>query len=421
MKMKKVHEYMMIIGDSGVVLDGQSRPAKVGKHEIWIPPLPGEDFGMKVIWSFNGKIESYRDWAKGKNVLPITEQKFNDTEKGFDKDSRSSISNEYMLFATLGMGKLTPQVDGFFYIKNVLSYQPYGGGALNCDSKGMYGFYMQDANALPPGEFTKEKFQELVDIGTVILSNGAMGDVLKPDNLVNGYLVDVRRSLFDMMKIQGVGEFPDLWYEEDIETLKKTVQELGQFPHKSRKSNYQSYLLNGEYVEGSRNTLYRMKQMGILENLKGKTVLDLGCCHGAMSLECYNRGARKVSGLDHEKDYIFAARSLARANGFQINFLLFNLTDIDGLRVFCKDYYSQPIDIVFALSLYKHIPEYFEAVLRNIRWKVCYAESNNAPDDLETGHVKDMNAVFADLGCKVEQIGKTTDRSPRILWRLTNE
>ncbi len=46
-------------------------------------------------------------------------------------------------------------------------------------------------------------------------------------------------------------------------------------------------------------------------NFKGKTVLDFGCGHGALAIEIAKQGAKKVVGIDLEKDYVrFANENL---------------------------------------------------------------------------------------------------------------
>jgi 2-polyprenyl-3-methyl-5-hydroxy-6-metoxy-1,4-benzoquinol methylase len=257
----------------------------------------------------------------------------------------------------------------------------------------------------------------------ITLSKGAIGDVLKEDNIVNGYLIDVRRSLFDMMTVapSSLVKFSK-WYEEDPEEVKKFVHEWGQFPFRERRSNYQSYFLKGEYVEGSRDTEYRFTEMKIPKDLTGKTVLDLGCCHGAMSIEAFRRGAHKVTGIDFQKEYIKCAENISRANGFQINFLRMDLTDVSGFAEFANGYYPDGVDIVFMLSEFKHFPDHFENIIRSFKWKILFVESNNAPEGEATGHVQKIREVLSRLsGVKVEALGKTTDRSPRFLYKVSHE
>jgi len=413
----KVFEYLRIPNVDGteVILDGQSLPATIGKHAVWIPPVKDGEMGMKVIWTINGSIESIRDWDKGRNAEKILAGVFGGD--GFAPTAMKSISNEYHLMKLFSEEGMAPPVGELFFIKNLLSTVPFGG--LHNDPIGAYGYYLADARTIPPGKFDIKLFEErFLDTEKVTMSKGAVGDVKKADNILNGYLVDVRRSLFDMMSLTKIPRIPER-YLEDVEALKRRIQELGQFPAHERRTNYQSYFLQGEYIEGSRDTEYRMKQYQVPENLEGQTVLDLGCCHGAIPIECYRRGARRITGMDYNREYIDVARSLARANGFPINFIPFDLTDVVGLREFAEQYYNRKVDVVFALSLYKHIPEHFGQVMTACDWKTLYVESNNAPDGEETGHVKAMLGILKAIpGVTVDYSGSTGDRSPRLFWRL---
>ena len=88
--------------------------------------------------------------------------------------------------------------------------------------------------------------------------------------MVNGYLIDCRRSVWDMMVWKDLDENKAeefIMVEENVEELKDMIARLSQFPPKQRKKQYQSYFLDGEYVAGSRDTLSRMDIMGIPEKM----------------------------------------------------------------------------------------------------------------------------------------------------------
>ena len=404
------------IKDNEIVIDGKSHPLVEGKHELWIP-----DIGLKLVWSFNGKIESYKDWELGKNKEAIISQQFNSENEGFDFVSLESILQEYSIFEMLAKKRMSPPVGDLCYIKNIISYFP--NGAKHCDPKGIYGFFIEDANKLEKGDFSVDKFiKEFVTTQLIIISKTALGDLRKANNVVNGYLVDVRRTLWDMMQVTTYSNIEEvayfMSYVEDVKELKERISKLGQFPYKQRKQNYESYWLKDRYEDGSRDTLYRFEKMKISKDLTGKTVLDLGCQLGAVSMEAYRRGARWVSGIDNEKDYITCARDLCRVNGFQINFLKMNLNRPMEVIAWANSYYKKPIDIIFALALFKHIRTNLWVLLRGLDWRVCYVESHNAPAGLEDEHVKLMLNEFKGLNCKVDYLEMINDRSPRVIWRL---
>jgi len=411
--MLKIFEEAIVIGDK-IIIEDHAFDVIKGKHEFWIPEMEA-----KIIWSWNGRIESYTDWDKGRNRELIETQKFNENMVGFNKESIQSIQEEYSLLDKLGKWNMAPPVSGIFYIKNFITDYPYY-RALNCDSKGVYGIFVKNAEKLVEGKFNRFRFEEIfVDPGLVELSEGAFGDLGKENNMGNGYLIDVRRTLWDSIRWKGELAIKNIEYREDVKKLEKRILDLCQFPYGRRKHNYQSYLLGEVYIEGSRDTLYRFKQMEIEEDLSGKTVLDLGSQLGAMCLEAYKRGARWITGLESEMDYVNCARDLVRANGFQINYIKKDLSKDTKTSIgYINTYYKNPVDIIFALSMYKHIGDSLWDLLRGISWKTCYVESNNAPDGMKTEHVHKMVEGMSGLDCEFELIGKTEDRSPRMIWRL---
>ena len=205
----------------------------------------------------------------------------------------------------------------------------------------------------------------------------------------------------------------------NTEELKDMIEKLSQFPHKQRKQNYQGYFIGSEYVPGSRDTLSRMKLMNIPENMERLSVLDIGCNLGSIAMECYRRGARKITGIDSEKDYIDCAKALAIHNGYSINFHVMNIMNIYESSKNISSHYKGPIDIIFMLSIYKHVKESMFLLLDKIEWKTAYVESHNAPELLETQHVKEMLDHMHKRNWNVEHIGTDYTRSPRIIFKVT--
>lgn len=410
----KVFDFAKLISKNQIRIDRDVFHCVCGKHSVWIP-----DLRIKLIWSHFGRVEAFRDWDKGRNVDFILRGLFNKEVKGWDRETLRSILSEYKLFKILAERKMSPPVGELIYIRKFVSDYPYG--VELCDCVGRYGYEIQDANKIEPGKFTKEKFDEFLHKDKVIwLSSHAYNDVLKGDNVVNGYLIDMRRTIWDMFQDNfkldlSYIEFPVL----DTDVLEEKIKSLTQFPHKQRKQNYQTYFLNGEHKEGSRDILYRFSKMLVPEELEERSVLDLGCNLGSVLFECENRGAGKMVGIDFEKDYIECARNLAHYNQSKINFIRRDLTNTHGIIDYLRKYFCEgKIDYVFALSIYKHIEQAMFDILKSLNWEVCYVESHNAPEGLETDHVKEMVKGFKSLKCRSIYLGQTSDRSPRCLWRL---
>ena len=429
---KKIYNEAIIEGN-GITIDGKYFNIVKGKHSIWIPKPE-----MKIPWSYNGKITSFRDWNKGEQAKEIQDKIFNADNRYWDVGSLQSIMNEYLIFKGLSELLLAPPIKGMFYVKNMVSdFYP---GTTVCDSKGVYGYFMRNAHKMNesghytftenPGKYGYYNDQPLPDrfenhiLPLLDISNGAIGDMRKEDNIINNYIIDIRRSMFDMMKLKDLPEdiYKEIEYkEDDVEKLKEKIAELSQFPHKQRKENYQSYYINGEEVEGARNTNERMKIMGIPEKMENYSILDLGCNLGSITCECWKRGARHIMGLDNEKDYIDCARDLARHNGYNISYFVKDLTKVEEVAISIGSFFKQterPINIIFALSLYKHVKGKLFEVLDRLKWHVCYIESNNAPEGEQTPHCQEIIAHMKKRGWNYTLQNMDNTRSPRCVWRI---
>ena len=426
-----------VIDRDQIVLDWNTYKVVKGKHSLWIPKVE-----HKIPWTFNGKIEAFQDWQKGRNAEAIRSLTFNDENPGFDQTTLESILNEYTIFQELAKVNMAPPIKEMFHIKNVIS--DFFPGTHYCDVRGVYGYVMADANTLEPGEWSFDRFIELF-YDKMVWSDwtldrtdrskgkygGALGDLKKANNVVNGYLIDIRRTIWDMMRWKDldknkVEEFKKMVEVESVEELKDMIARLSQFPHGQRKQNYQSYFLENEYVAGSRDTLSRMEIMQIPKEMDGLSVLDLGCNLGAVCCEAYRRGARKITGIDNEADYIECARALARHNGYSINYLVLDMMDITRTSGYLNSYYKDgPIDVIFALSLYKHVKGKLFELLDNLNFKVAIVESNNTGSTgstgMETPHVQEMVKYMEQYNMKWKVIGKDITRSPRIIFKVTKE
>ncbi len=203
-------------------------------------------------------------------------------------------------------------------------------------------------------------------------------------------------------------------------TASRSSSFLTQFPHRERKQQYQSYWIGDEYEKGSRDINYRLDMFNIPFDLsKMIGVVDLGCQLGSIAQACYKRGARKVTGIDYEKDYIECARDLARYNQHEINFQNIDLRNTDKIIDYLNDYYKEPIDMLFMLALDKHVG--FDNLLKiidNVKFKSLFWEGN-AAQDVNTGHVIETDVELNKrFGGNAKRIGFTTDRNMRFIWRV---
>jgi len=76
---------------------------------------------------------------------------------------------------------------------------------------------------------------------------------------------------------------------------------------------HQIDLGDGVVTPGFDNTLQRVKDLGLPDDLRGKTVLDIGAWDGAFAFEAERRGASRVLAID---EFIWAGKGWASKEGF---------------------------------------------------------------------------------------------------------
>src|SRR3954467_12221509 len=73
-------------------------------------------------------------------------------------------------------------------------------------------------------------------------------------------------------------------------------------------------------------------QNAIPLDLRGKTVLDIGCNAGFYSIEMKRRGADRVLGIDFDDSYLEQARFAAEVSELDIEFRKLSVYDIGALQ-----------------------------------------------------------------------------------------
>ena len=82
-------------------------------------------------------------------------------------------------------------------------------------------------------------------------------------------------------------------------------------------------------------------------DLRGKTVLDIGCNAGFYSMEMKRRGASRVLAVDYDPDYLAQARFAAEVEGLDIEFRQLSVYDVGSLR--------ERFDVVFFIGVFYHL------------------------------------------------------------------
>ncbi len=129
------------------------------------------------------------------------------------------------------------------------------------------------------------------------------------------------------------------------EEIRNRVRELGDWFHNLNLNGVQTapnHFL-GDYPE----IKWRNFANAIPADLRGKTVLDIGCNAGFYSLEMKRRGAARVLGVDFDEAYLAQARFAAEITGADIEFRKLSVYEVGSL--------GEKFDIVLFLGVFYHL------------------------------------------------------------------
>ncbi len=300
--------------------------AVLGRHSIWMPTL-----GLKIPFQFGGKITKYGH-----------------AEPGYDP--ADTIPHEVAILRALAAEGMAPPIGNLVRIETLISEHP---GAWHADPLGAFGYEMANATTLPPGRFSVERMRQLPISG----SEGAWSDISVPgrDNVVNGYLIDVRRSAFDMLRWTGALEpLPRL--EQDLAELRARVHRECQFPSGVRALAYQDFWVGGELERGQRRVIERAAEMGFAP-AAGDSVLDIGCQSGSFLQFAARAGAGRLAGVEVDPSYVECARELARSCGQNICIRHMDVLRRDVFLAWVRAYYPNGVDHLLLCSMEKHLGE----------------------------------------------------------------
>ena len=98
-----------------------------------------------------------------------------------------------------------------------------------------------------------------------------------------------------------------------------------------RSRSYYQVFGNTEVGEQQGLSIRKWEAMQMPSDLKGKSVIDIGCSEGFFSHECAKRGAAPVLGVDSSLGRLICASSIALNEGLNIRYRLGVFPDI-GIR-----------------------------------------------------------------------------------------
>jgi SAM-dependent methyltransferase len=366
------------------VLDATASGAVVGRHALWFPAL-----GIKVPFAWGGRLTKYQR-----------------AEPGYEP--AETIPHELAILRALAEQQMAPPIGDLVRVETLISEHP---GAWHADPVGAWGYEMADATTLPPGRFSIERMHRLPIVG----SPGAWGDVAKPGNVVNGYVVDVRRSAFDMLRWDGpVAALPRL--EQDLEALRARVHRECQFPAGARAEAYQDFWIGGALERGQRRVVERAQAMGFAPQ-PGDAVLDIGCQSGGFLQLAARTGARAV-GVELNPAYVGCARELARSCLQNISIRRMDVVaERDAFLAWVRALFPRGVDHLLLLSMEKHLGEraMFD-LIDAIGARRVYVETNAVAVAPTPGAPMKLWPFVAARGGR--HVGDTTDRNLRRLYQI---
>jgi tRNA (mo5U34)-methyltransferase len=132
------------------------------------------------------------------------------------------------------------------------------------------------------------------------------------------------------------------WTEDEI---RRRVSELGQWFHNL---DLQGVQTAPDHFLGNYPALkWKTFAHSIPQDLRGRTVLDVGCNAGFYSLEMKRRGADLVVALDFDEAYLAQARFAAEVTGVEIEFHRMSVYDVGRL--------GRKFDLVLFMGVAYHL------------------------------------------------------------------
>jgi SAM-dependent methyltransferase len=110
---------------------------------------------------------------------------------------------------------------------------------------------------------------------------------------------------------------------------------------------------DGIVTPGTVDSRKRLERLGLPADLRGKSVLDVGCNSGMYCFECAARGADPVVGIDVNETRLEQARTLAEIMGSPVRF---DSMDLLGARDLGR------FDIVLCFAVVTEIPDLLGAL-----------------------------------------------------------
>lgn len=129
------------------------------------------------------------------------------------------------------------------------------------------------------------------------------------------------------------------------ETIERRVRELGPWFHNMELAGVST--APDHFLGDYPSVKWRRFAHAIPRDLRGRTVLDIGCNAGFYSIEMKRRGAARVVAVDHSESYLAQARFAAEVAGEDIEFRQLSVYDVGAL--------GERYDLVLFMGLLYHL------------------------------------------------------------------
>jgi tRNA (mo5U34)-methyltransferase len=127
--------------------------------------------------------------------------------------------------------------------------------------------------------------------------------------------------------------------------LEERIRALGDWFHNLELDGVQT--APGHFLGDYPRVKWQHFAHAIPADLRGRTVLDIGCNAGFYSLEMKRRGADRVLGIDFDPRYLAQARLAAEVAGLEIEFRELSVYDVARL--------GERFDVVIFMGVFYHL------------------------------------------------------------------
>jgi tRNA (mo5U34)-methyltransferase len=177
------------------------------------------------------------------------------------------------------------------------------------------------------------------------------------------------------------------------ERLRDRVRGLGTWFHNLRLGDVQTA---PEHPLGDFPTnFWRHFESVVPTDLRGLSVLDIGCNAGFYSFEMKRRGAARVLGVDHDPEYLAQAAFAREQLGLDVEFRRLEVYDLDELA-------PEQFDVVIFMGVLYHLrhPLYgLQKVAERVRGRLLFQTMERGLDmemKIEDDYPFDEQGVFFD-------------------------